>query len=446
MVRRPGGALGSLLAAAVLPGVPGLKLQGELPAATEFAEFTGKFCYDYTAAKDERSGVFGVEVTWDGPDPDPTKEYWPLHIVLFDDERGRWSEAEKTWDTSTCEEKLSTATYVLDIDLTSTPKRSHHEVRVSQHIRPRFWYFSFVACGIPPGMKINYKMHLQNPGWGWQKEFSFDRLGTLPYLFVCTFAFVIAAALTVWATCWKAVAWDQRWRDHPYVRMLLALCFASVGACALFLVHYSSFAQDGRGYSSFEVAGIVLVAVANCMMFVIAALAAMGWAISDQDKDMQFRWQLIAGVIALGVAGALCELRGEFAVDKSTKLFAQTSLAGLLVIILKGLLFAWVYYRMRCSLNEEWQTRQRNFYKAFSVSFAFWSLTVPLIAILAMLLDPWVRYKVVTGADFAARWLGLVLLGVLFGGPLSPIFQDTLLTNKDVDPSTVGLQMGLADA
>lgn len=419
-----------MVSAACFPGTSGLFMSGELPKTSDYAIYVGKFCYDYVDGLlvNARAGRLTTEVTWDAPLPNTTT-HGKLYMLLFDDEQQHWRDAHKNWDTSSCAEKKRMASFHVDIDLYSASTRHFQTTYIKEHLRPRFWYMTFVACGIPRNTPINFSLHSTNEKWGWQQEFSYDRIGILPFLIVYFVAILCTTLAIFWATTWRREAQEQEWRKHPYIRLLWVVAVASSLSCGFYMVHYFALSRDGVGYWGWCLAGIIASSFANCAMLLIAALSGLGWLISG--RPLQCRRRLFGAVGFLGIASTLCEIHSEVYLDESTRLYAQESPVGLLVMLSKALLFCWVIKEMRASLREEWLERLRNFYKAFGISFACWSLSTPIIVVSAFLLKPWFRFKVVMILEHVARLAGLALLGSLFAGPLSPILLEKAVPNSD---------------
>merc|ERR1711870_183501 len=107
--------------------------------------------------------------------------------------------------------------------------------------------------------------------------------------------------------------------------------------------------------------GIFAAAVANCAMMLTAALCSLGWLISG--RTLQCRGCSLGAVATLGAASVLCEIHSEVHLDDSTRLYAQESPVGVIVMLSKAVFFCWIIKEMRASLQAEWLGRLRNFYK-----------------------------------------------------------------------------------
>jgi len=411
------------VAAWLVVGASATSFEGLLPQTSDFAEYVGKFCYDYSnqtwsGLNPEVVGNVKLDITRESSQPVPRGG--KLYFLIFDDEKGHWKHARRHWQSSTCEEKKAESSLVTEVEVEEARQTSSYLIHIRERIRPRFWYFTFVACGIDlKDTPIRYSVHATNDIWGWQSEFSLDHIGLFKVYVIFTIAFCLAALATAWASRWRAAAQDPPLREHPYIQLLTLAYIASAACCGLFLLHYALFMHNGFGSLRIRFLAVVAGIVANCSIYLIAILSSCGWAISS--AVLPNRRCFLGLVTVVGFLTAVCELRAETMVDQSTKLYSYQSSVGEMAIILKIFMFCWFAFQVKCSYEEELQGSRRRFYKYLGFSMGFWAINVPVTVILAFFLNPWTRYKVVTGVDMTARFCGLCLLSQLFCGPLSPI-------------------------
>jgi len=436
--------------AVVLLGLAaGLVEEGELPIEPDFQRYVGKFCYDYLApppgatttphpegAADPAAlgpavGELRVETYREGPPPAARRGH--LYFMIFDDERRRWKTARKRWATSTCEEKKKQASLVTEIDFSSERGESTYIIRIREKIRPRFWYFTFVACDSSLDAPMRYKVHATNDLIPWEREFSLDHRGMLRLFGLAVLGNLVLLLATVWATRWRQAARDSHMKHHPLIQLLCLACVASSASCCFYLLHYVTFQYDGYGSQRIRFLGVLGSIVAHCTVFLVAILASVGWSITTHC--LPYRRYFFSAVAAVGFLAAVCELHSELRLDQSTKLYSYESPAGMLVLILKVLMFCWFGYHMKMTYEDETDHRRKLFYSAFSLSFAVWSLNVPLTVLLAFSVSPWYRYKVVMSADIILRFFGQALLTLLFCGSLSPVSKDN--TFRPVDDVSI---------
>jgi len=409
----------ALTVAWLASGASAASLEGMLPRdqVGDFGLYAGKFCYDYQNSS-EVIGQVHVDITREFERPVIPKGR--LYFMIFDDEKGHWKSARRKWGSSTCEEKKADASLTMQLDVWSDKKTTSYEIRIRERLRPRFWYFTFVACGLDLSeMPIRYSLHATNDLWGWQSEFSLDHIQLFSVYAMFTVGFGLAALATAWASRWRAAVQDPPLREHPYIQLLTLAYLASTASCGLFLLHYTIFMHNGFGSLRIRFLAVVAGIVANCTIYLVAILSSCGWAITT--AVLPNRRCFLGLVTVLGFLTAVCELHAETMVDQSTKLYSYQSTGGVMTLVLKIFMFCWFAFQVKCSYEEELQEKRRRFYKYLGVSMGCWAINVPVMVILAFSLKPWIRYKVVIGVDMAARFLGLCLLSQLFCGPLSPL-------------------------
>merc|ERR1719313_1039087 len=111
--------------------------------------------------------------------------------MVFDDEKWHWKTAREHWRSTTCEEKKSQASSAHALNIV-TQRKDDVTIDVREHLRPRFWYMTFVACGLSLRQPLHYEIHAFNPLMGWQAEVSVDQTGVFMMYAVFTVLFVVA--------------------------------------------------------------------------------------------------------------------------------------------------------------------------------------------------------------------------------------------------------------
>lgn len=403
----------------------GLVLEGELPHSENYAEYVGKFCFDFANRSDTFVGMVSVRVWSEIP---VASSKGKLYFMLYDDERKHWKQVRKNWQWSTCTEKKDAASLVSEVK----QHKKEYLINIREKIRPRFWYFTFVGCDLDLlETPLMYKVHAINEISGFQQEFSVDHMGLLKVYGFFTVAFSIATVFVFWLTRWRSDA--RHLREHPYLQLLLLSYCASMASCFFFMTHYSKFMQDGFGSQRIRFLGVLAAIVANCTIFLIAILSSVGWAISTHI--LPGRRYFLAAVTTAGGLSAFAEYHSETSVTQSTRLYSYESTIGLIAMMIKIFMFCWVAYQMKDTYDLERHISTRQFYKFLGIAFSIWSLNVPISVALAFSLSSWVRYKIVTSVDLIARFLGQALLSGLLCGSLSPITEENTFPARD----TIGL-------
>mmetsp|Transcript_113748 Transcript_113748/g.328467 ORF Transcript_113748/g.328467 Transcript_113748/m.328467 type:complete len:451 (+) Transcript_113748:104-1456(+) len=411
------GRIAKTIAVANVAGivVQGLMLEGELPRSQDFSLYVGKFCYDFSPSMDP-IGTVDMQLTRDSDLPSQSEG--KLFFVIYDDERMHWRRIRDRWDSATCQEKIEAASVRSWVQLWTTDRKANFTIHLKEHIRPRWWYFTFINCGAEvENVRLRYSIHATNDKVGSFGEFSIDELGLWKVYLAATAAFTGAAYITHrWA---RKQTQDAVMRDHPYIQLLLLSYAASWFSAILFLLHYTIYMYDGFGSKRLRFFAIFAGIVANCTIYLIAILSSCGWAITT--ATLPYRRSFLGLVTFVGCLHAMCELNAQTTLDQSTTLHAYAGGVGVFSLILKVFIFCWFAFQVKHSYEMEMDTRRRLFFKYHGIGVSLWALTVPVVVLLAFRVSPWVRYKWVTGVEIFARFLGQCLLTQLFLGPLSPL-------------------------
>jgi hypothetical protein len=158
------------------------------------------------------------------------------------------------------------------------------------------------------------------------------------------------------------------------------------------------------------------------MVFLTIMMVGEGWAEVKgfaclvKDKIRFFRT-----VLVLTGACGFCELHDEFVVDQSTKLYSYQSAPGVFALLMKVAMFCWFWRSTQKTLNANLGQVNQTFYKVFLWSLTLWFLSLPVTVMMAWLVNPWVRYKLVAITDLLSKLAVQGLLSFLLCGELSPL-------------------------
>lgn len=201
----------------------------------------------------------------------------------------------------------------------------------------------------------------------------------------------------------------------------ISLTAGLISSCC-FLTHFIAFQNFGVGFKRIRFLGVFGGVVADSTLFLIGILTSVGWAITIHKLPNPRNFLGLVAVI--GGLTALLELHSDATLDESTKLYTYESPGGVFVLVLKMAMLCWFSFQMKSTYEEELHDKKRRYYKYFGMSVGVWMLHAPLTVILAFSVSPWYRFKVVFIADITSRFLGLLVVSVLLGGPFSPISQE----------------------
>ncbi|CAK0877590.1 unnamed protein product [Prorocentrum cordatum] len=368
----PIGALWPFLALAVLgpAGADGLLLEGWVPQEEHFHKFLGKFVVDFNTAG---TNVAQVE-TLVHPLGDVKIGAGRFYLAAFDDEEGHWQRIRDSWETTSCPELLKSASWSQTIVMSSNGDWNN-TFGVRQRLRPRFWYFALLGCGVETTVPLRYSLHVTNTNFGWQSEVPVDHKDMIIINTLFVIAFFLTTLTTAWAARWREVMRKSPLRDHPYLQLLLCSQVASFASCALWVLHDCLYLRSGMGSMRLGFLATMSATVASSTVFLIVILASTGWAIVT--ATLPCRRVFLGMVATVGGLSALCELHADTTTTQSSELYAYQSLPGFVALALKVFIFWWFLFQVKSTHEDEWDKRRRRFYRTKCSPFArhFWLYT-----------------------------------------------------------------------
>lgn len=314
---------------------------GTLPQDRHFVEYVGKFCFDYS--KVDEAGLFRFTVeglVQEAPvEPPPTVQpaspcWGPcdpsggLYLVVYDDEKAHWRSVHKEWATLTCKERLQDASWATRLSPLPVGGALNRTVFVSEKIRPRFWYFSFVSCGVQEFLKpVEYHIHTENILLGSQHEFGVDHEGMLALHILFTITFVVfSVALRVTTA---VPGRTESFRARPLLRLLVLSGVSSAVGSALLSAHYFTFMNDGVGLPLVEVGAVIMASISKGFLSMLQLLMAKGWVLFFSAGEIAWRRFTVCTIGAIIIASAACEVHGKYSHDWRTTLYLYESWPGL---------------------------------------------------------------------------------------------------------------------
>jgi len=389
-----------------------LHLSGSLPASGTFDEYVGKFCFDYVP-DGQVGGTLEVAVSGSLPETN-------LYFLIFDDEPQHWRQARGEWGSLKCEDMISLASNALPV---SSPEGKFiTKVDVHERLRPRFWYFAFVACGSSITEAISYDLKLLNPRQGLQQEFGVDEEGTLQLQSTAA-AFFLCLAVGMW---YAAIRSGSRsgLRSRPILRLLLLSAASSAVGAMCRTLHLAAFAFDGQGWGLLDVLGQLCICAAKAMIALVMLLAAKGWSLFYGRDEFTQRCTTLCILGLLLVTAGACEIHADWARDWSPSLYQYESWSGTLVLVLNMLLFMEASRSMYATYRKESAEELRTFYQVVTGAASVYFLSLPVLCTFASLLAPWVRFKYVDRIEVLSRFAATVLLAL----SLKPSRLDAMIT------------------
>eukprot|EP00386_Alphamonas_edax_P007647 GDKI01025454.1.p1 GENE.GDKI01025454.1~~GDKI01025454.1.p1 ORF type:complete len:527 (-),score=125.12 GDKI01025454.1:95-1597(-) len=421
--------LSLLLGAICLHSIPFavcMRDKGVIPTNTadsngNFAVFLSKFCFDWKHPDDRSWTAPGeVSITLRGffspkaglLSPGETYEKksvsdlrGKLLLMVYDDEPDHWEKAWPEWDSSTCTQKNSTVSSVRAADLLSHDFTYSNTITIRQHLRPRWWFFTVVACGIEMHEDIHWEIHAVNPRQGWQLEYSIDHLDMLPlYIVWVVVSLACTAAIFVMINARKH---EDILTDFPLFKLFLVAFMLNGLAFFLGFLHYAVYASNGLGLSMLEFYANVCNIFGRSSIIMLVMLIAKGWTITYTSVDDTKRLLGMVGIAAL--IHLILELTAYFTKDQAVVQLPYQTFLGSIALMIEMGMCVW-FFRSLHELYHNADDNLRKFFLYFGLSTVAWFSSLPVVALLSGVLEPWVRFRIVTIVETTIRMATLLIL------------------------------------
>jgi predicted transporter len=261
-----------------------------------------------------------------------------------------------------------------------------------QKKRPHYWFLTVSHCGgdseLP--LDVTFEVTFINSGNRWDKQFSYDEQG----LFVITLAFLIIFLMLLGVHFRGLSVW---WEAEKYIHPILKLLTASMclEAFSLFLefTHLCAFAYDGEGFPTLASISKLSDVLSQLLLIAIVILIAKGWTISR--VDLEHANFIIAVLGGLSGAYLLLFLYDLYYRNPASTVYIYDSFPGYVILIIRLATFAWFLALLKETIEFEFDDLKRQFFGQFRLALAVWFAYLPLIVLLSIFLDAWVRRKTV---------------------------------------------------
>jgi len=176
--------------------------------------------------------------------------------------------------------------------------------------------------------------------------------------------------------------------------------------------------------------------VSQLTFMFLLVLLAKGWAITKSEvDDKKFLVIMVSAFLLAYITMFIWQNVGR---DPASTLYVYESAPGIIILVLRSLALLWFLFLLRKTHLDEQNDEKKRFYFIFGILYTLWFLALPLIVLLAVLLQAWYRFKVVTGLFLCVNTLGLFGLAfLLWPNRASRYFQVTktdLLLGKSSSP------------
>ncbi|CAH1389379.1 unnamed protein product [Nezara viridula] len=300
-----------------------------------------------------------------------------------------------------------------------SPQNVVKHSQFTYHIRdlsePRFWYVSLVSCyrnsttcqwhHTPHNIQIEYDIWLVNGNPNSSNynplvyQFSFDRQNTIELYLVFFLIYFVLVPLQIFAVVRQ---------QHPVTRLFTASLILEFLGLLFNLISVMKFVVDGVGYPKLAVIGDVLDILSRTTFMLLLLLLAKGWAVTRQE----FTWKplLFSVWFIYGVVHILLFVWNKTEVDIIEDIDEYQTWPGWLILVLRCLIIVWFLLELRTTMRYEHNESKLNFFLHFGASALVWYIYLPIVALLALLIPPFWRYKLLLGITYSADCLAYCVM------------------------------------
>jgi len=399
---------GTLFALAFLSFTSASIVKGTASSESGF-KFIGRFCFDYNPS-DEPAGHFILSVR----DPSQSSS---LKWAIYDDEDFSWPVVLDMKSSATCAELMTMppAKHFNQFPVITDPEgwQTTGPTKITQRLRPRFWFLALANCDHPESLRdIEYEIHFLNSQQSsWEVEFGSNERGlnTLYLVFGLLYtAFIVIHSYGVYRLR-KELGFI-----HPIIKIFtLAVIFEYLSIFCN-AIHYLSFGSNGVGVVWFANIGEVLTAISRVLFISTLLLLAHGWTISTDELRSR---RTIAAVVSAFLLLQIVLLGYEWA-SYDPELTSVTAMEfGLQFTVIACYIAFGIYFLLMIffvSYRQEQDQPKKQLYFRLGSMYSVWMLGPPIVAIIVMLLDDWVREKIVDSVTITVTAVGYAVLAFLF--------------------------------
>ena len=376
--------------------------------------FLGKFCF--TNLEDQSAAMLGtaeLELT--------------THDASFFQGRSLNIFVDSKWDLVRDDATLSCADFLAHAALNEPLARKAQGLTFSftEHFkekqRPHFWYVTVSNCA--PGEKggaavpakvvgeqvsFDYRLHFTNSGNSWDKEFSSDEQGLVAVYTAFLCLYVIAGALHARA---MRKWWELEQFFHPVLKMVTGGLALGLLSSLLQVVDFATYTFNGRGVAILSIGAHYVSMIQQVFLTAVLLVMAQGWTISTP----RLRWKRpISGALIFLTCAYEALLVYYYAVrDPASNLYIYESLPGLIIVLARLACLAAFLAFTFLTFRDEYDVIKRDFYLRLGAAGTVWFLYLPIIVLIAALLDPWVRFKTISALYKLMNFSLLALLAHL---------------------------------
>jgi hypothetical protein len=276
--------------------------------------------------------------------------------------------------------------------------------------RPHYWYIALLNCG-GQQYDIEYHIEFKQAKADWNQQFSFDE----QYLELTYILFSVVYFLGFLIHLFGDFQFYRTKSFHPVIRLLtISITFELLSVWS-YLIHYVIYSRDGVGSYFLYIMGNIFDYLAALVFMLLLILIAKGWGITYPSiSHIQDQRLVLFGILVIFfIFYVVLFFWSLFGLDPASTVYVYQSIPGIIFLVVRFVTLLYFLFCIFRTLREENDESKRKFYVIFGAGYTFWFLSLPLLVLLALRLDIWVRMKVVTGIYLTVTTLGYFVIATL---------------------------------
>jgi len=265
---------------------------------------------------------------------------------------------------------------------------------------------------------------------GLEAEFGMDENGSLPIEACFAILFAGVVAYVVFVSGSREARLSGSPESRPLLRLLLLSAACSAAGCTCRVVHLASFTQNGEGLLAAQILSTLLIGLSKALLTVLQFLIAKGWALMFTPDEACLRGVIVVALFASIGLSVACEIHEQYFHDQRTTFYLYEDWTGYLICGLNLGLLSLAWFLTYRTYKAEAAEDVKGFYCVVSVACGIYFAALPVIAVVATLLSPWVVRKYIERVELTARFIATVLLVRV----LRPSRLDVLVARRMKNP------------
>jgi hypothetical protein len=279
------------------------------------------------------------------------------------------------------------------------------DIRVTQRVRPRFWFVALTRCGNFVS-KVKSTVHFLNvESSAWSREFGMNIQG-LNTVYLVYFLFY---ALLCGVVCFNLVKLAKDFGAiHALVKLFTAVIVTQSVSALLLLIHWGKFSNDGRGVPLLGHVGAIMSVFARLLFVLFLLFLSKGWTISKSRID-QKKWICLLLGIALALFVTLFIWQWSLLGASEVEVPEQIEIINIALGCVWLVFAVWFLWNVRQSFKREEDPDKKSLYKKLALIYSLWLLCFPIMIVSTLALDAWKRDKAVAAMEISFATAGYVL-------------------------------------